>query len=379
MISFVDLAVAGGGPAGLAGAIHAAQAGLNVVVLEPRRGLLDKACGEGIMPGGVEALEDLGIRPHGVPFIGVEYADASDPSSRATGFFPSGAIGLGVRRTALHAAMRRRAQLLGVRFCDARVTSFEQRPDGVLVNGELHARWLVGADGLRSDIRRMLGVERPARAPARLGVRRHYAVRPWSDCVQVYFGEHSEAYVTPVDTKLVGVAFLFEQRRNADVGRHRFDELLAGFPILARQLEDKPVASRLRGSGPFEQRVERRVVGNVLLVGDAGGYVDPLTGEGVALGLATARAAVRSILEGDPSVYEARYRHLTRRYFALTSALLAVARRRRLHKVLLRLARAWPAVFDATLGILSHTPDEDAGTASTRPNDDVTIGLDRLL
>lgn len=388
MTTFVDLAVAGGGPAGLAAAIQAAQVGMNVVVLDPRRGVIDKACGEGIMPAGVEALEELGLRPHGVPFIGVEYADARDPSSCAAGFFPFGTMGLGVRRTALHSAMRRRAELLGVRFRDERVTSFEQQTNGILVNGELHGRWLVGADGLRSDVRRMLGVERPRRAPARVGIRRHYAVRPWSDCVQVYFGETAEAYVTPVDAQLVGVAFLFEPRRDEDAGAQRFEELLAGFPLLARRLEGKPVASRIRGSGPFEQRVARRVVGNVLLVGDAAGYIDPLTGEGVALGLATARSAIASIIDGDANAYEARYQRLTRRYVVLTSALLAVARRRRLHRPLLRIARAWPTAFDAALGMLAQPSGDDSASgagswwrsgSTSRSDDDVTIGLDRLL
>ena len=130
----------------------------------------------------------------------------------------------------------------------------------------------------------------------------------------------------------------------------------------------------------LQQRVARRVVGDVLLVGDAAGYVDPLTGEGVALGLATARAAISCLVEDDPGAYEARYRRLARRYFALTSALLAVTRRRRLHRPLLRLARAWPAAFDAALGMLGHVPHEDdAGAPSAWPRDDVTIGLDRLL
>lgn len=380
MKTFVDLVVAGGGPAGLAAAIRAAQAGLNVTVMDPRRGVVDKACGEGIMPGGVEALEDLGVRPRGIPFIGVEYADASDPELRATGCFPFGALGLGVRRTVLHAAMKRRAQTFGVRFVPNRVRSFEQRRDGVLVNGDLHARWLIGADGLRSEVRRLLGVEEPGRGPARLGIRRHYEVEPWSPRVQVYFGEHAEAYVTPVDANLVGVAFLFEPQENEDVGGQHFDDMLQGFPLLVRHLGGKPVASKLRGAGPFEHRVDRHVVGNVLLVGDAAGYVDPLTGEGIALGLATARAAIASLVEDDPSAYEARYRTLTRRYFALTSALLAVTRRRSLQRPLIRLARAWPSAFDTALGMLGHLPDEDgADTSSAWPNDDVTIGLDRLL
>jgi flavin-dependent dehydrogenase len=349
----VDIVIAGAGPAGLTAAIEAARAGMRVAVLDPRDGVIDKACGEGIMPGGVEALEDLGVQPFGLPFVGVRYADASDPNVRALGRFPDG-VGRGVRRTVLHAALRDRATSCGARFHLERVSSFEQRRNGVLVNGEIFARWLIGADGLRSQIRHALGVERPPREPPRLGLRRHYVVRPWSDRVEVYFGENAEAYVTPVDTNLVGVALLFDAGLpGIETSAMRFDRLLAGFPLLASHLVDRPVASKLRGGGPFEQRVARRVVGNVLLVGDAAGYVDPLTGEGVALGLATAQAAIRSLLEDTPEAYEARWRRLTRRSFALTYALLALTRRGRLHEPLLRFVQSWPTAFDLALGMIA--------------------------
>jgi flavin-dependent dehydrogenase len=356
----VDLVVAGAGPAGLAAASYAARAGMNVVVLDPHHGVIDKACGEGIMPGGVEALDDLGIRPVGIPFLGIRYADAFDSELHAFGKFPEG-HGLGVRRTVLQATMKARAAALGVRFEEGRVRSFEQLRDGVLVNEVLHTRWLIGADGLRSRIRRFLGVERSGRKCSRLGLRRHYAVPPWSEWVEVYFGDHAEAYVTPVDPGLVGVAFLFESGAGAD--RQFFDEMLEQFPVLAGRLSYAPVASRLRGAGPFEQRVARRVVGNVMLVGDAAGYVDPLTGDGIALGLATARAAVTSLLESAPSAYEARYQRITRRYAIVTSLLLAIARRRRLHRPVLRAARTLPHVFDDVLGMLGHLPREgETGT-----------------
>ena len=68
-----DLVVAGGGPVGLATAIAARLAGMNVVVVEPRDGVIDKACGEGIMPAGVDALHSLGVRVSGLPFSGVRY------------------------------------------------------------------------------------------------------------------------------------------------------------------------------------------------------------------------------------------------------------------------------------------------------------------
>lgn len=352
MRQLFDVVVAGAGPAGLAAAIEAGRAGLDVVVLDPHDVTIDKACGEGILPGGVDALEELGVTLAGLPFVGVRYADAADADLRALGRFPAG-VGLGVRRTVLQSALRERALACGASILVDCVRSFEEREDGVLVNGELLGHWLIGADGLHSSIRRRLGVGRLPRMPRRLGLRRHYAVRPWSDRVEVYFGEHAEAYVTPVAECLVGVALLFGAQGREESSAARFDRLLAGFPLLRARLGDSRAVSTLRGAGPFEQRVARRVVGRVLLVGDAAGYVDPLTGDGVGLGVRTAQAAIRCVLANDPLVYELDWERLTRRSFALTTTLLAIVRRRQLHGSFLRAARSCPVAFDAALGLMA--------------------------
>src|SRR5262245_45229395 len=62
----------------------------------------------------------------------------------------------------------------------------------------VRARWLLAADGLHSPVRHQLGLSRPARSAHRWGLRRHYAVKPWSDLVEVHWAEDAEAYVTPV-------------------------------------------------------------------------------------------------------------------------------------------------------------------------------------
>ena len=72
-----DLLVAGGGPVGLATALYAHRAGLEVAVLEPRPAPIDKACGEGLMPAAVQALAGLGIQPPGRPLRGVRYLDGT--------------------------------------------------------------------------------------------------------------------------------------------------------------------------------------------------------------------------------------------------------------------------------------------------------------
>ena len=323
-----DVVVAGGGPSGLATAIAARLAGMNVVVVEPRAGVIDKACGEGIMPAGVAVLDDLGVRVAGRPFRGVRYV-CGDLS--AEGSFRDG-VGLGVRRLVLHEALRDRAAELGI----------EQRRGAVDSPAACEARWLVAADGLHSKIRATLGLALPPRRRARFGMRRHFGVEPWTDCVEVHLAPGVEAYVTPVSDDSVGIAFLFE-------GKGRWDDLLARFPALAQRIARAEPTSELRGGGPFEQRVARRVSGNVLLVGDAAGYLDPLTGEGVALGMTTAIEAVQAIADGEPERYEARWRALTRRHFALTRALLGIVERPALHRPFVAAARTLPSVFDAIL------------------------------
>jgi len=362
MNGYFDVVVAGAGPAGLATAIHASHAGLRVLVIDPHGPVsIDKACGEGIMPGGVEALAHLGIRPAGRPFVGIRYSLAHDPTCEAFGNFPIGS-GLGVRRTVLSTALFEAAAKSGVSFREGRVAGFTQEKDEIALADGTRAHWLIAADGLRSPIRRALGVELPTRRVPRYGLRRHYAMSPWSMHVEVHLGEGTEAYVTPVADDLVGVAVLFRDAAStpAEGAGARYDALLARFPSLSARLLGAEAASSVRGAGPFEHRVARRVVGNVLLVGDAAGYLDPLTGEGVALGLATAEAAVEALQSSDVTSYEARYRALTRRYFAMTAGILGVVRHAALHRPFIRAARAWPSMFDRALGALSHLHPDGA-------------------
>jgi flavin-dependent dehydrogenase len=344
----LDLAIVGGGPAGLATALHAARAGLAVAVLEPRPGPVDKACGEGLMPGGVRALRALDIHPPGHPFTGIRYVQGR---RHADARFRGGP-GIGIRRLDLHHALGEAVAKARVPVLPTKATVIAQDTGGVTVvtadGTELRARWLAAADGLHSPLRRALGLE-AARAPGtpRYGLRRHYAAPPASEFVEVHWGDRAEAYVTPLGPELLCVALLTDVRAP-------YAAQLAGFPDLAARLAGAEAVTDVRGAGPLRQTAVRPRNGRVLLVGDAAGYLDALTGEGVALALAGAEALVGCLVRDRADDYEAAWRRLTRRYRLLTGALLrarshpAVARR--IVPASARLPRVFAAAVNAVAG-----------------------------
>jgi flavin-dependent dehydrogenase len=356
-----DVAVVGGGPAGLAVAITTTTRGLNTVVLERATVPADKACGEGLMPSGLAALDRLGAlslldRRESSPFVGIRYVQ--EDGSTAEGLLP-GPGGLGVRRVALASALVTRARAVGVELRErTQVLAHRRTGDGVTLetaDGPVEARMLVAADGLGSPLRRAEGLDVESTGPRRFGLRRHFQVEPWTPYVEVHFADGVEAYVTPAGARRVGLAFLWED--GVVEGRVGFETLLARFPRLAERLAGVAPDSQVRGAGPLARVARARVADRFALVGDAAGYVDALTGEGLSLAFACAESLGTllpdALAQGATSdalrPYEECFQRVFRKYAWTTSALLMLARRPRLRRPVVRLLGKSPWLFERIL------------------------------
>jgi flavin-dependent dehydrogenase len=337
----IDLIVAGGGPAGLVTALHGARAGLEVVVIEPRSGAIDKACGEGLMPHTVSQLQRLGVQPLGKALGGITYLDGRRSVSAS---FRSGA-GRGVRRTALHTALGEAVTAAGVPVVQGEVIDVTQDDESVYAGG-LRARYLAAADGLHSPIRRTMGLEGPLDGMRRWGIRRHVQVAPWTDHVEVYWGRDCEAYVTPVADDCVGIAILTSRRGG-------FDGHFGDFAALADRVKGCP-HDHDRAAGPLRQKVRARRAGRVLLVGDAAGYVDALTGEGLGIAFGAAELLIGCVAADTPGDYDHQWRRMSRRYRLLTVGLLRASRYASVRSRIVPAAAALPAVFAGLVNQLAE-------------------------
>lgn len=329
-----DVLVAGGGPAGLAAAIAARLRGFDVLVADPALPPIDKACGEGLMPDSLTAARALGLHLEnaGYPFRGIRFVGADAKSVAAD--FPRG-TGFGVRRKVLHDIMRERAEALGVRTAwGARMERF----------ADCGARWIVGADGGQSVVRRQAGLDVSHRNTRRFGFRRHYRIAPWGEHMEIHWGPDSQIYVTPVAENEVCVVLI------ARDPRARLDEALPNFPAVAQRVARADFGHE-RGSVTATRRLKAVTRGNVALIGDASGSVDAITGEGLSLLFQQAAALADALEAGDLGRYEAAHRRIGRRPEFMADLMLLLDGRRRLRETALSVMSAYPAIFARLLAL----------------------------
>src|SRR5262249_49722491 len=200
-----DVLVVGGGPAGLAAAIAARAKGLRVAGADHRIPPIDKPCGEGLMPAAVDALERLGVSiGTGIPFRGIRFL--GDGAS-VDASFPTG-HGLGVRRTALHSALAQRAAESGALLLWGACVDLRALAKVAIDGREVRCRWVIGADGGNSHVRRWAGLDARRGESRRFAFRRHYAAVPWTDCMEIYWADGCQIYVTPVSSREICVSVI---------------------------------------------------------------------------------------------------------------------------------------------------------------------------
>ncbi len=337
-----DVFVIGGGPAGLVAAIAARKQGFRVTVADADEPPIDKACGEGLLPNSLEALARLGISmapSTGYPFRGIRFVDGGvAPEAH----FP-GAPGRGVRRKALHGIIVSHASSCGVRLLwRTRVTGFND--EAVFLGGtRIDTRWIIGADGANSLVRRWARLDGRVQDEVRFAHRRHYRLHPWTDCVEVHWGDGMQVYVTPVGPNEICAAVI---SRNP---RMRLADALRSLPTLAARLENGAPSSAERGGITCMLELRRVCRGRVALTGDAAGCVDAITGEGLGLAFQQAEALAEALAASDLRRYEAAHRRIGRRASLMAKSLLVLDSWPVLRRRVIRTFENHPHVFDRLL------------------------------
>ena len=293
-----DAVVVGAGPSGATTALLLARRGHDVILIDRARFPRDKACGEGVMPPGVEVLRRIGVYETVLatgarPLRGVTFQQDGGAARVHLPFpVPPGGgpgAGLGIRRTSFDAVLVDAVRAEGrasVREAE-RVTGLRRDSSGGVIgvttaNGHIAARVVVGADGLHSQIRAWGALSLASTARLRYGLAGHWGIDTRDrDAVTVTTSRGHEWYEAPVNPDLLLVSFLTHRSHPPMTARHYAAAARRDIPAL----HDAELLSGPLGAAHFHQRVRRVADGRVFLVGDASGYDDPITGDGIAIGM----------------------------------------------------------------------------------------------
>ena len=374
-----DVIVVGGGPAGASTAWHLARSGVATTLVDRARFPRDKPCAEYLSPEASRILEAMGAmpaidaaRPARLNGMIVRspggYAMRGDFSG-AHGYRGHAPHGLALPRRTLDAIVLDRARAAGVNVVEgAKVLDVERDANGAASGVALEhdgrtptrltARFVIGADGLRSVVARRLGLSRTAAWPRRVALVAHYrGVAGMSDCGEMLVRREGYLGLAPVGHGLVNVALVVP----ASLARHwrgrvepLLDEWLRNDPRLAPRFADARRVDEIRATGPFASKARRATAPGAALVGDAADFFDPFTGEGIYAALLGGEMLAPFVVESLRATGGA----------AATRALSGYEDERRVAfggkwmvERLVGLAVAWPALLDRVTRSLAARKD----------------------
>ncbi|MDP9381957.1 MAG: FAD-dependent oxidoreductase [Chloroflexota bacterium] len=298
-----EVVVVGGGPAGASTAALLARNGHDVLLLDKARFPRQKACSEYASPALIDALDRLGVRPayeaegpvrlRGMNVLSPEGREVRIEYPQTGG---SARHALTMSRERLDPLLLRHARGCGVEVREGgRVRSLLCDGDavrGVEVSGPdgagmpIRSRLVVGADGLHSVVAREVGARSEMLWPRRLGLVGHY--ESVEGTAEGYGEMHVQQWgycgVAALPNGLTSIGMALDMRRYR--GRVRgpeamFEEALGMFPSIRARLRDARRISPVSGIGPIARRVRRTEGDGWALAGDAAGFTDPFTGEGI--------------------------------------------------------------------------------------------------
>jgi flavin-dependent dehydrogenase len=341
-----EVIIVGAGPAGIVAAIAARRLDLRTIVLDARTPPINKPCGEGILPQGVAALRMLGIPlppDSGFPFRGIRFVD--EVHSARADF--AGATGFAVRRAKLHQLLFNHAIAAGVEFrWGARVMQID-REAVTTAKERLSYRWLIGADGQNSHVRKWAGLDRRTVGRKRFGFCSHFQVKPWSDVAEVHWARGCQIFITPIAGEEVGVAVI---SRDPAL---RLEGALPRFPILAEKLRGATQTSRELGDSTSLRILPAVARGRVALIGDASGTVDAVTGHGLSLSFQQAIPLAEAMRLDDPAHYQHAHKKIAAVPVAMSRLMLLMSGSDWIRRRTIRLFQETPGLFSKLLAI--HT------------------------
>lgn len=359
--------VVGGGPAGAATSIFLRQLGHDVVLVDEARFPRDKVCGEAVSPEAWRLLAALDAeariasrRPWPLRGMTLTAPDGTVFEGRYRG---APRPGFALRRRDLDHALLDAARHAGVEVREMTRVSGIVVENGVVAGvvaesqartGVIRARLTVAADGRRSIVARHLGLLSEHASLRKFAVRGHWeGVADLAEIGEMHVASGGYCGVAPLGAAEANVAFVLDQRDMREAAGDLtgfYRRALARWPQVAARLGEARLVDAPRAVGPLALEARRLFAPGALLVGDAGGFLDPFTGEGVTLALRTAEIAAPfadAYLRGADA-------ESLRRYDRARAA--ATRDKFRVNRILLGIV-AWPALANRVARKLKRRPD----------------------